>query len=145
MDDEATKRFMGLFYRQFLLAQGGGDAARAMQHAMCRMIEERNPFDRSKPRFSVLDWAPFVVYGASQIHEEDQTNGDNPDPSAAAEELSLSHQATAITTCKLCEEEKAVFFCSDCPEDQYLCAACHEHQHVLNPNAKMKLHQVTGL
>ena len=40
---------------------------------------------------------------------------------------------------------KAVFFCSDCPEDQYLCAECHEHQHVLNPNAKMKLHQVTGL
>ena len=56
VDDDATRTLMGRCYGHYLrpAAEGGGDAALALQRAMVSMIEEGLP---------VQQWSPFVVYG----------------------------------------------------------------------------------
>ena len=68
VDDDATLALMSHFYRALLASGGVGDAASALRSAMVAMIREG--------RWSVLQWASFVVYGLAS-------------PSAAAPGLSL--------------------------------------------------------
>ena len=56
VDDDATLALMSHFYRALLASGGVGDAASALRSAMVAMIREG--------RWSVLQWASFVVYGA---------------------------------------------------------------------------------
>jgi len=56
VDDVATKALMQRFYTRLLAGGAVGDATAAMQGAMVSMIAD----DR---RWSVLEWAAFVVYG----------------------------------------------------------------------------------
>ena len=55
VDDDATFALMSHFYTALLLSGGLGDAASALRSAMVAMIHEK--------RWSMLQWAGFVVYG----------------------------------------------------------------------------------
>ena len=55
VDDEATLALMSHFYKALLAGGGVGDAAAALRTAMVAMISEG--------KWSVLQWAGFVVYG----------------------------------------------------------------------------------
>ena len=55
VEDVATRTLMERFY-EGLLSEPGRDAAAALQDAMTSMLREEG-------RFSVKQWAPFVVYG----------------------------------------------------------------------------------
>ena len=61
VDDDATLALMSHFYRALLASGGVGDAASALRSAMVAMIREG--------RWSVLQWASFVVYGLAGVAE----------------------------------------------------------------------------
>jgi len=56
VDDAATRALMERFYERLLAGGALGDVAAAMQGAMVSMILEQG-------RWTVLQWAAFVVYG----------------------------------------------------------------------------------
>jgi hypothetical protein len=87
VDDEATCELMQRFYSK-LFKEAAGDAAVALQGAMISMLRERTRGGQA--RFSILQWAAFVVYGLAS--EVPATGGGSMeiDELAAAIALSLA-------------------------------------------------------
>ena len=81
VDDEATLELMWRFYHYRMHC--GGNADLAMRHAMRSMIDEKS-FSGWSAKFSVLDWAGFVVYGSSGGNDGGGGTVDEGDSSASS-------------------------------------------------------------